>query len=235
MGERVKQKDNQFRTLVRRLHRHVSNTLKQEGLGDFKVAISYLPASLHGHHILLSPEDRVAVSAATSYDQIFVVLNQYWTCVQYELLEYVVQEYGNGLLKEDMKAYIADFDKLEEEIGIDHFTAIELCSPRPNSVAMEIHLSGSQHVLRNPRLVQQAMAEQCGLYKHTVRTSQITIGSTVLTVLIPYAVAGHVVATFHGMLPAGELLSKPLEERIVYTMDEAETEIHLPMVSITCC
>ena len=45
---------------------------------------------------------------------------------------------------------------------------------------------------------------------------------------VPYAVAGHVVASFRGMLPAGDLLSRPLEERVVYSMDEAETEMYVP-------
>ena len=57
--KKVKQKDNQFRTLVRKTHRHISRTIKtKQGIADFGVAISYLPASLHNHHILLSPDDR---------------------------------------------------------------------------------------------------------------------------------------------------------------------------------
>ena len=229
----VKQRDNQFRTLVRKTHRHLSRTIKaQEGedFADFKVAITLMPASLHGHHILLSPGDCSAIMKATSFDQIFVVLNQYWTCFQYELLEYVVQEYGNVELKKEMKEYVANMEELEAQVGVDHFTAVKLCSPRPDSIAMEVHLSGSQHKLCDTRLVQQSMAEQCGLHPHTVRTFQSTPGSTVITLLIPYAVAGHVMATLRGIMPAGNLLSRPLEERVVYTMDEAETEMYLPLV-----
>ena len=189
-----------------------------------------MPASPHGHHILLSPGDRNAIMKATSFDQIFVVLNQYWTCFQYELLEYVVQEYGNACLQKDMKGYIADMDELEAHVGIDHFTPVKLCSPRPDSVAVEVHVSGLQHNLRDTRLVQRSMAEQSGLHPHTVRTFRSIPGSTIITLLIPYAVAGHVMATLHGMKPAGDLLSRPLEERVVYTMDEAETEMYLPLV-----
>ena len=229
---KVKQKDNQFRTLVRSTHQHISCTIETKGggLADFKVAVTLLPGSLNGYHILLSPDDRSAISNASSYDQIFVVLNQYWTFVQYELLEYVVQEYGNDDLKKEMKKYIDDMDELEAQVGIDHFTAVKLCAPRPDSVAMEVHLSGLQHNLRNTRLVQRSMAEQCGLHPHTVRTFQSTPGSTIITLLIPYAVAGHVMATLHGTMPARDLLSRPLEERVVYTMDEAETEMYLTLV-----
>ena len=230
---KFKRKDNQFRTLVRKTHRHLSRTIKThegEGFSDFKVAISYMPASLCGHHILLSPDDRKDIDKATSFDQIFVVLNQYWTFAQYELLEYVVQEYGNDELKKEMKKYITDLDELEAQVSIDHFTSVKLCYPRPDSVAIQVHLMGSQHKLRDARVVQQSMVEQCELHPHTVRTFQSTPGSTVLTLLIPYAVSGHVMATLCGMIPAGDLLSRPLEERIVYTMDEAETEMYLPLV-----
>jgi hypothetical protein len=34
------------------------------------------------------------------------------------------------------------------------------------------------------------------------------------------------------MKPAGDLLSRPLEERVVYTMDEAETEMYLPLNTV---
>ena len=229
----LKRKDNQFRTLVRRTHRYLSRTIKtQEGnkFADFKVAVTYMPASLYGHHILLSPGDRTAIMAARSFDQIFAVLNQYWTFVQYELLEYVVQEYGNGHLKKEMRKYIAHMEELEAQVGINHLTAVKLCFPRPDSTAVEVHLSGSQHKLRNARLVQRSVAEKCGLHHHTVRTFQSTPGSTIITLMIPYAVASHVMATLHGMMPAGDMLSRPLEERVVYTMDEADTEMSLPLV-----
>ena len=135
-----------------------------------------MPVSPHGHHILLSPGDRTAIMNATSFDQIFVVLNQYWTFVQHELLEYVVQEYGNDELKEEMKRYIADMEELKTQVGIDRLLAVlKLCSPQPDSIAldsivMEVRLSGSQHKLRDTRLVQRSMGEQCGLHPPTVHT-----------------------------------------------------------------
>ena len=236
MKKKVKRKDNRFRTLVRKTHHHISRTITtRQGIADFRVAISYLPASLHNHHILLSPDDRTAIMEAKSFDQIFVVLNQYWTFVQYELLEYVVQEYGNARLKKEMKAYIADMDELESQIGLDHFTDVRRCFPRPDSVALNIHLTGSQHKLCDARNVQRSMAEQNGLHPFAVRTLQNTPGSTILTLLVPYAVAGHVVASLHGMQPAVDLLSRPVKERVVYTMDETETEMYLPQVCLVLC
>ena len=192
--------------------------------------MSYLPASQSGHHVLLSPDDRKEILAATSFSHIFVVLNQYWSSHQYELLEYVVKEYGDDGLKEEMKVYVAEMDELEKEEDISNFTGVRLCSPRPDSVTMEVHLSGSQHTLQNSRHVQRSMASQCGLHPHTVRTSHSTAGSTALTLLVPYSVAGHVLAVLRGMPLAGDLLSRPVEERVVYTMDEAETEMYLPLV-----
>ena len=226
---KVTQKDTQFRTLVRKTQQHLSRSKKGD-FAAFKVAITYMPASPHGHHILLSPDDRNDIMKATSFDQIFVVLNQYWTYSQYELLAYVVQEYGNDGLKEEMKKYRTDMEELEVQISTNHFTIVELCYPRPDSIVIEVHLSGSQHKLHDARFVQLSVAEQCGLHPHTIRTFKCTPDPTVITLLIPYAVAGHVMATLYGMKPAGDLLSKPMEERVVYTMDEAEIEIYLPPV-----
>ena len=126
-------------------------------------------------------------------------------------------------------------DELESQVNLDHFMVIRRCSPCPDSVALNIHLSGSQHRLRDARHEQRSVAEQTGLHPHAVRTLQSTPDSTILTLLVPYAVAGHVVASFRGMLPAGDLLSRSLEERVVYTMDEAETEMYMPLVCFVLC
>ena len=224
--KKAKQKDMRFRTLVTKTCRYLSYTITTRGkrFYDFKIAVSLMPASLRGHHMVLSPDDRQAISRAKSFKEIFIVLNQYWTFVQYELLEYVVQKYGSVRLKKKMQAYVEAMDEFEAQISIDHFTPVKLCSPRPDSVAMKIHLSGSQHMLRDARNVQRSMAEQCGLHPHTIRTYQSTPGSTILTLLIPYSVAGHVMATLDGKLPTGDLLSRSLENRIVYEVE------NLPLV-----
>ena len=174
--EMLKQKNNQFQTLVRKTHTHLSRTYTTpEELDDFKVAISYLPAMLHGPPILLSPSDRRDIRNATSFAQIFVVLNQHWNSVHYELLEYVIKEYGNASLKEEMRAYVKDFDELEAQIGIDHFNTIKLCSPRPDSVAFNIDLVASQHTRRDARTVQRSTAEYFGMHSHTPRTLHSTL------------------------------------------------------------
>ena len=228
---KLKRKDNRFRTLVRETQRYLSSTIQtKENLNDFKVAVTLLPASLDGHHILLAPDDRKVIMAATEIAPIFVVLNQYWTFVQYELLEYVIKKFGSNSLKQKIKAYVTDMDKIETEIGISHVTAVQLCFPCSDSVAVEVHLQGSQHTLRNPRFVQRAMAEQRELHPHTVRTFRNDPGSMIITLLIPYSVAGHVLATLRGILPAKDLLSRPLEERMVYKIDGAGTETYLPLV-----
>ena len=234
--EKSLQKDFQFRTLVRKTQQCLSGIIKTANkFNDFKVAITQLPASLDGHHIVISPDDQQVIVSAKTVVQIIIVLNQYWTFVQYELLDYVVQEFteGNVILMNEMKEYIADMNAFEAEIGIKHFTGLQLCSPQSNSVPMKLPLPGSQHKLRDSRLIQQSMAQQCGLHPHTVRTHEANPGgSTIFTLLLPYSVAGHVLAVLQGMLLARELLSKPLEEREVYFMDEAETEMFLPMVCL---
>ena len=116
MKRKLYQKQNKFRTLIKNTQRHLNRTITtKEDLDAFKVSITVLPASLDGHHILLSPEDRTAISQATDTAQIIIVLNQYWTFVQYELLEYIVGEYGNATLKREMNAYVADMEELERE------------------------------------------------------------------------------------------------------------------------
>ena len=221
---KLNQKQNQFRTLVKKTQKHLDRTIHtKEELDAFKVAITLLPASLDGQQVLLSPDDRKEICLATDTAQVIIVLNQYWTFVQYELLEYVVHEYGSSSLKREMKAYVDHMDELEADIGISHVHAVQLCFPQPSSVVMRVHLPGSDHTLRDPRQAQRATAEQCQLHPHAVRTYQGLPGSVILTLIIPFSVMYQVLASLHGLAPAGDLLSRPLEERVIYTMSEVET------------
>lgn len=141
---KLKQKDIQFRTLVRMTCRHLSRTITtQEGFSDFKVAVTLLPASLDGCHILLSSDDRNAISRAKSFDHIFVVLNYYWDFVQYELLECVVREYGNFHLKKEMKGYVEAMVELQAQIGITGAQMVSTMSIQ-NVVVSSVHVAGEQ-------------------------------------------------------------------------------------------
>ena len=226
--EMLKRKDNQFLRLLRNTRAHLSRTYRTpQELDDFKVAISFIPAMRHDPIFVLSPSDRREIQNATSFAQIFVVLNQYWNSVHYELLEYVIKEYGNASLKKEMRAYVQDFDELEAQIGIDHFNTIKLCSPRPDSVAFNIDLVGIEHTRHDARIVQRSTADHFGMHSHTPRILQSIVGYTKLTLLVPYEVARYVMYTFHQRLIAVNLLSRPLEERVVF---KAKAELSVTLV-----
>ena len=232
MKKKIKRKDNKFRSLVRWTHRYISRTITtQAGFTDFQVTISCLPAYEHSS---LSHDDSTAIKEATSFAQIFVILNQYWTFFQYGLLEYVIKKYGNDRLKRKMKAFINDMDELESQVPLDNLMNIKLCFSRPDSVIMAIHLPGSQHMLCDARCSQRLVADRSRLHHSTVRTYQSTPGSAIITLLVPCTVAIQVVVSFRGIphIPADDILSRPLEERVIYTMDEAEAETYLPMVCL---
>ena len=222
---KLKQMDYKFRHIIKEVQQHLSCTITNDDeLNAFKAEVTVLPASEDGQQRVLSPDDCKEIISATNTTPVIIVLNQYWSCFDYKLLEYIVDKYGNPILKKEMKAYVDDMDKLEEEIDLSEVQNIPLCFPCPDSVIVECHLAGTQRPLCHARRVQHSFARKARLHPYAVHTYQGRPGSIVLTIIIPHSVMFQALASLRGSSPAHDLLSKPLEERIIYSMDEDETE-----------
>ncbi len=185
----TKEKEKKFRKLVRRTYQHLTKVI--EDLDDFKVFVTLLPKQLGTR---FEGEDLKLIQVAKCLADIFTVLNQYWNFTSYDLLEAVVEEYGDGhhKLQDEMKQYREEMEVFETATSLGPLVGLQLCNPRPNSCPVVAHLAGecSQKTLADVQLCRRCIAQEFGCDKTAIRWSKVDVGSVIVTFLVPSSIAG---------------------------------------------
>ena len=185
----IKRKETKFRKLVRRVYRYVFETV--EDLDEFKVVVT-MPTR---QNVIFDRNDLQAIQQATTIVDIFITLNQYWNFVNYDLLEAMVEEFGDDKLQGEMKVYSREMDAFKERTGLNHFIGVRLCNPRPDSVPIEVHSGGdcSRKTLAYTRQCCICLTRGCGVPGCAFRIHKVGTGSIVLTFLVPPTVVGQII------------------------------------------
>ena len=55
---------------------------------------------------------------AKSVDEVFMILDDYWDYTNYELLQYLVEKFGESGLKKEMNKYVAELEEFEKKTTI---------------------------------------------------------------------------------------------------------------------
>ena len=76
-------------------------------LRDFKVTLTSLPH-----------EKKEEIKKANNIDEIFDILEPYCNYVDYDLLEYIIEEFGTSELQQKMKEYIDELEQFEKKTTV---------------------------------------------------------------------------------------------------------------------
>ena len=113
----IKNKAAMLRTKFRRVlvHTKICFMDKEEEskkfLRDFKVTLTSLPH-----------EKKEEIKKANNVDEIFDILEPYCNYVDYDLLEYIIEEFGTSDLQEEMRKYIAELERYEKKTTVHDFS-----------------------------------------------------------------------------------------------------------------
>ena len=111
----VKTKVARLRTKFRRvlIHTKICFMDKEEKskifLRDFKVTLESLP---------YKKKLKEEIKNAQNVDEIFDILEPYYNLVDYDLLEFIIEEFGTSKLQEEMKKYVAELEQFEKETTV---------------------------------------------------------------------------------------------------------------------
>ena len=118
----------QFASLVTRTRKSVEKqTTVEEFAGSILALGAYDPACEVQGRSLLEDRSEEIISAIT-IPAIFIILNGYWNYLTFEVLEYIIREFGDNTDKERLKSYNEDLQEfckrrifeLPPESGSDH-------------------------------------------------------------------------------------------------------------------
>ena len=87
---------------------------KSRSLGDFKIEVTLIPTKLKEEHKLFMKDSKEIILEAKEANDVFVHFNTYWNYLNYNLLEYLVEEYGSHEIKEMMSKFVQELDHFME-------------------------------------------------------------------------------------------------------------------------
>ena len=67
-------------------------------------------------------EEKSRIKKAKNVDEIFDILDPYWSYVDYDFLEHIIKEFGTEKLQEEMKEYIAELEQFEKKTTVHDFS-----------------------------------------------------------------------------------------------------------------
>lgn len=224
----MKETDTKFRTLVNKSYRHLHK--RPSLLHEFQVFVSLVPASWKRKNILWNRNDLSNIMKATTFTEVFTILNQYWDWRHYELLEYVINEYGSASLKKEMKNYCKDMEKVASRIMLYDTKGVSFSSPCSDPVIVEVRVKGnpSQYNLTKERTLRQAIAQQFDMEPYTLHLSTGDSGSVILHYQIPLSLSSHMIVeskSKHHFFREQEVIELTISGICVYTAaDETSNE-----------
>ena len=89
-----------------------------EFLNELRTTIVTLRVSSRFKHLQFLTSERERILNASSVDEVFMILDDYWDYTNYALLQYLVQTFGENTLKREMSEYVAALEHFEKKTTI---------------------------------------------------------------------------------------------------------------------
>ena len=225
----VREEMKELHHLFEKLRMDVYRFLSKEppDLNEFRVFVSSPPPAWKmKQQRSLTEVDLDRIMKSDKFHEIYMVLSQYINWYNYELLNSIVEEYGNPPIKQRMEDYCTRVDEFEERTTVDSVKNIPLCQPQPDSVAFIVRMPNhqcSQFHLNEIRRMQHALADEGGVDRAAVRTHMFVQSSVKIIFLVPLALAPYLmVSSVSPILSSQEPLPENVYERCVHVIHTEE-------------
>lgn len=193
-------------------------------LEEFRDALLLLPVTnseklLHEYFFQRNSKE---FFAATSVNDLFLILSRYWNYTNYGLLVDVVEAFCDRSLIEGVHQYCMKLDAFEKATTIDIFIAASSASEEMShkflTMAAMINKPASECTLHEIRKLKNSLAEKSGITSYSVYIDAIGCGSVRLMLGIHPAALSVVLATLNRRYLLNNLLTevviggRPLQE-----------------------
>ena len=156
---------------------------------DIKIYVTLIPAFMRKEHISFLMEHRQAIAQATSVTEIITLLNLYWDCFNYGLLDHVVNKCGHYQTKQLMKQLVHNVKAFMKVTKLADF--MHICKGRedvpPGVSQMIIHhgLDPKQTTLSDLDQFRKDFCQHYSLHDMVLIFRSVHPGSVAVVWLIP--------------------------------------------------
>lgn len=135
---------------------------KESDMSYFFTFITLLPVSLKAQHLRWFMDHISQISRATCIEEIFELLNAYWSFLHTSLVHYIIKNYGNEEVKAKLKEFEQDVDVFRKTTPIYIFWRVW-----PEMKLKEVPTDIMEHVRKHRQDWPQATLEDLERFRNT--------------------------------------------------------------------
>ena len=153
-------------------------------LDRFKITLTTLPLSKKHQHLKFLKNEKERIKRARNSEEIFDILEDYWNYSDYDLLEFIIKEFGMKELQEEMDIYIAELEQFEKKTTIQDYDSAslgEMIIPEDfRTVTIEQGKDPLKCTLYDVRqfendVVNQAALNKFALFRRSIKSSSVKV------------------------------------------------------------
>lgn len=153
-------------------------------LDRFKITLTTLPLSKKHQHLHFLKNKKEDIKKARNSEEIFDILEDYWNYSDYDLLEYIIKEFGTKELQDEMGIYITNLEHFEKKTTIQDYDSAsldEMIIPEDfRTVTIEQGKDPLKCTLYDVRqfendIVSRAALNKFAVFKRSVKSSSVEI------------------------------------------------------------
>ena len=165
---------------------------------DIKTYVTLIPAVMKQEHVAFLMKHKQDIAQASSVIEIITLLNLYWDCFNYGLLEHLVEKCGRNQTKELMKQFVRDMKAFMKETKLADFMRIwrgrEEVPPGFSKLIARHGLDPKQTTLRQVDHFRKDFCQHYSLHQMVLIFRSVHPGSVAVVWLIPSHVVEHLCA-----------------------------------------
>ena len=140
------------------------------------------------HNIPLLQDHSDALKNATSIEEVFYIINPYYSYFNYELLRTIIDVHGSSDDKERMRQYLIDFSRYCKKVPcVEFYDKSPSTSKYPKQAKLKFKLEYEKNTLKleNIREIKRQIAKMLNIRSSVLFLHSIKDGCTEVTFLVP--------------------------------------------------
>ena len=144
----------------------------EDFLTEFRVTLTSLSLFKQCEDKNFLKEEKIRIKTAKDVEEIFDILEPYWSYVDYAFPEHIIKQFGNSKLKKKMKKYIAELEQFEKKTTVHDFslaTQEKMDSPiHYKEMAVKLKKNPKKFTLHDVREFKKSVVKESTLEDYTL-------------------------------------------------------------------
>lgn len=197
------------------------------GVKELVMTVTSLPATVMDEHRVFLRENVRELCSANDITTVFVWLNTYWDYLNYTLLQYIVNQYGDPKTQQRMKVYVDDLKQFRRNTSLHLF-----CKAQPRrhrevppgfrELVTKHEKSWFDCTLEDVEQFRQDFAWEYDLRQVALMLREMELGSIVITWWIPDSAVSHLRERIQSSSGSEFLTEQGIEEVFIKESPESE-------------